>query len=190
MGDLQDLVGNFPAPAVIVDRKAGIIASNQNFIDTLKACGLDDVPTLYSYGSTTTHMFIRQAINAACDTGEMQHATIPLRHAHVRAALTLMPLSDLVGDDPLYANLCFGVFHELKVSRMAAMAMVERDYNLSEHETYFVTHLLAGHSLSEAANHMDMSRDQAGRELKEVFLKTSTSTLEELASLVDDLAIA
>lgn len=190
MSDLSMLVKDMTAPTVIVDRQANIIASNSTYKAAIEIYGFEDLPTLYAYGDGETRAFICKAIADTSRTGQLHHATIPMRHSQVRAAVTFAPLEELSGPDERYADLCVGVFHLVEISPVAAMAMMERDYGLSEHEMYFAAHLMSGHSLRESANHMDMSHAQADRELKIIFAKTGASSLDELSTLLDEVAIA
>lgn len=187
MSNLNRLVEEFEAPTIIVDRKADILASNSAYQAALDAFGFEDLPTLYAYGGSGTRLFIQQAIAATGTSGEMHHAMIPVRHAQVRAAITFTPLTDLTGPEVLYTDLCLGVFHLVQLSPAVALAMIERDYGLTEREMYFTAHLIAGHTLPEAANHMDMSFEQARSELRTILAKTDTSSLEDLSDLVGTL---
>lgn len=184
------LVRHINAPAVIVDQRANILASNPNYKSALNIYGFEDLPTLYASGDGETRDFICKAISETCETGELSHATIPMRHSQVRAAVTFAPLEELAGPGEEYAGLCVGVFHLVEVSQVVALAMIERDYGLSEHETYFAAHLMSGHSLRESANHMDMSQDQAQRELNVIFAKTGANSLDELSTLMEQVALA
>lgn len=186
MREFYNLVEQFDTPAVVVNRDAVIVASNRVYLSALNAFGFNNEPTIYAFGGPETQIYLERAIAGALDDGDLHHAMLPIKRSFVRAAATFAPISDVIEQNPLTSDLCLGLFHLVNLSPKTGLAIIKRDYELTEQELYFATHLVSGLSLQEAASHMDMTLDVAKARMQAVLAKTGTASIDDLSHLIDE----